>query len=96
MANPRHGVTRLGDAHHSASVSALPDNSCMRCKSCDSENVRKLIGEITLTSRALKNLVEPPVYVRSEVVACLDCGAAQFVIQEAELRLLGEVNGPER
>jgi hypothetical protein len=45
---------------------------------------------------SLKNLVEPPVYVRSEVVACLDCGAAQFVIQEGELRLLGEVNGPER
>ena len=36
----------------------------------------------------LKNLDNPHVYVSTELAVCLDCGAAQFDVQEAERRLL--------
>ena len=38
----------------------------------------------------LKNLDKSHVYVCAELAVCFDCGAAQFVIQDAELRLLCE------
>jgi hypothetical protein len=60
----------------------------MPCKSCGSENLHKLKGEIAVHFPGLKNLDKPPVYVRSEVVVCLTCATAQFVVPEAELHLV--------
>jgi hypothetical protein len=36
----------------------------------------------------LKNIDKPVVWVFSEIVVCLDCGAADFVVPEGELRQL--------
>ena len=36
----------------------------------------------------LKNIDKPAVLVFPELVVCLDCGATEFAIPEAELRLL--------
>jgi hypothetical protein len=60
----------------------------MPCQSCGSENLHTFGVEMAIHFPGLKNLDKPPVYVSSEVVVCLDCGAAQFAIQDAELRQL--------
>jgi len=64
----------------------------MACKSCGSENHHKFMGELVVHFPGLKNLDKPPVYVCSEVVVCLTCGAAQFAVSEAQLRLLHKGN----
>jgi hypothetical protein len=63
----------------------------MPCRSCGSENLHKFVGEIAIHSPR-KDIDKPHVYVRTEIVVCLNCGAAQFAIQEAELRLLQKSN----
>lgn len=62
----------------------------MPCRSCSSENLHKFTAEIALHFHGLKNLDKPHVYVSPELAVCLDCGVAQFAIQDAELRVLGE------
>jgi hypothetical protein len=60
----------------------------MPCKSCGSENLQKFRGEIAIHVPGLKGIDMPIVWVFPELVVCLDCGNAQFVVQEAELRVL--------
>jgi hypothetical protein len=60
----------------------------MRCASCGSENLQKLLGEIAIHFLGLKAIDKPIVWVRPELVVCLDCGIAQFAIPETELRML--------
>ena len=62
----------------------------MPCELCGSENLHKFGGETAIHFLGHKNLDKPHVYVCSETGVCLDCGAAQFAIQETELRLLKE------
>jgi len=38
----------------------------------------------------LKNIDKPVVWVFPELIVCLNCGIGQFVVPEAELRLLAE------
>lgn len=38
----------------------------------------------------LRNVDKPVAWVFPELVVCLDCGRAEFVVPEAELRLLVE------
>jgi hypothetical protein len=38
----------------------------------------------------LKNLDQPIVWVFPKIVVCLDCGTAEFVLSEAELRQLAK------
>ena len=58
----------------------------MPYESCGLENLHKFGGEIAIEPR--KNLDKPHIHVRTEIVVCLNCSAAQFAIQEAALRLL--------
>ena len=60
----------------------------MPCNSCGSEKLSEFIGEIAIHIPAPKNFAEPLVWVFPEVVVCLSCGAAQFIIPEAELRMI--------
>jgi len=62
----------------------------MRCKSCSSEDLGKFNGEMAIHLPGLKNIAEPAFWVFPEVVVCLGCGAAQFVIPECTLRMLGQ------
>jgi hypothetical protein len=62
----------------------------MSCKSCGSANQRKLSGEIAIRFPGLKNIDKPVVWVFPEIVVCLDCGTAEFVVPEPELRLLAK------
>lgn len=60
------------------------------CKSCGSTNQDKFVGEMDIHRPGLKNIHEPIAWVFPELVVCLDCGTAQFVVPEAELRLLAK------
>jgi hypothetical protein len=41
-------------------------------------------------SPGLKNIDKPIVWVFPEIVVCLDCGAAEFAVPEAQLRQLAK------
>jgi hypothetical protein len=45
---------------------------------------------MAIRSPGLKNIDKPTVWVFPELIVCLDCGMAEFVVPEAELRLLPE------
>ena len=62
----------------------------MPCKSCGSVNQRKFSAEMAIHFPGLKNIDKPVVWVFPEVVVCLDCGATEFVVPEAELRLIAK------
>ena len=66
----------------------------MSCKSCGSVNQRKFIGEIGIHLPGPKNIDKPVLWVFPEVVVCLDCGAAEFAVPEAELRQLAKGDAP--
>ena len=83
---PRHGLD--GDGLWQKGLKIILKT--MPCKSCGAENLYKFGGEMVIHFPGLQNLDKPHVYVSAEIVVCLTCGAAQFAIQEAELRLLQE------
>jgi len=62
----------------------------MPCKSCGSANQSKFTGELCIHFPGLKNIDKPVVWVFPELVVCLDCGAAEFAVPEAELQLLAK------
>jgi hypothetical protein len=60
------------------------------CKSCGSGNQGKFTAEMALHFPGLKNIDRPVVWVFPELTVCLDCGTAEFVVPEAELRQLAK------
>jgi hypothetical protein len=48
------------------------------------------IGEMGIRSPGLKGLDKPIVWVFPELIVCLDCGTAEFVVTETELRVLAK------
>ncbi len=57
----------------------------MPCKSCRSDNEKKFSAEMGIHFPGQKDIDNPVVWVFPEVVVCLDCGAAEFTVPEAEL-----------
>lgn len=74
-----HGEARLQDR-----LAGMP------CKSCGSANQRKFSAEMAIHFPKLKNIDNPAVWVFPKVVVCLNCGTAEFVIPETELRQLAK------
>lgn len=62
----------------------------MPCNSCGSVNLRKFSGEIAIHFPELKNIDKPVVWVFAELVVCMDCGTAEFIMSESELRQLAK------
>jgi hypothetical protein len=62
----------------------------MPCKSCGSVNQSKFTAEMGIHVRGLKNIDKPVVWLFPELVVCLDCGAAEFAVPEAELSQLAK------
>ena len=60
----------------------------MRCKNCNSDNIQKFDGELTMSVADVKGLNTPPVYVCESVLVCFECGSAQLVIPSKELQSL--------
>jgi hypothetical protein len=59
----------------------------MPCKSCGSVNQQKFSAEMGIH---FPNIDKPVVWLFPEVVVCLDCGTAEFVVPEEELRQLAK------
>jgi hypothetical protein len=62
----------------------------MSCKSCQSENHHNFNGEVAIHLPGLKGLNKPIVWVFPNLLVCLNCGFAEFLIPDSELRQLGE------
>ena len=62
----------------------------MPCTSCGSVNQKKFIGEMGIRSPGLNGLNKPIVFVFPQLVVCLACGTAEFVVTDAELRKLAK------
>ena len=59
------------------------------CRSCTSRRQMEFAGEICLHfPGGLESLNKPLVWAFPKVVVCLDCGAAQFSVSDAELQLI--------
>jgi hypothetical protein len=62
----------------------------MSCESCGSANLAKFIAEMGIRSPGLKNIDKAPVWAFPELFVCLNCGTAEFVVPESELRQLAK------
>jgi len=60
----------------------------LACKRCGSMAQQLLDGELTASFPDFKRSKLPPVYVRSQLLVCLDCGFAELIIPGAELETL--------
>jgi hypothetical protein len=60
----------------------------MACKSCRSENLRNLYGELAIHFPGVKGLTKPIIWVFPKLMVCLDCGATELTIPEPELQRL--------
>ena len=67
-------------------MSAIP--SGITCKSCGSNNQSNFTSEIGIHFPGLKGVDKPVGWVFPKIVVCLECGTAEFVVPEAELRQL--------
>ena len=62
----------------------------MACRSCRSKRQTEFGADINIHLSASKGMDEPAVLVFPRFVVCLDCGLAEFTLDETELRLLLE------
>jgi hypothetical protein len=60
----------------------------MSCTCCQSKNQNTFPCEINIHFPRPNKLTKPSVWAFPEIVICLDCGFAEFRIEERELRLL--------
>ena len=66
----------------------MPTESSPRCKACASENLKTFSGEVALHFFGVEGLNRPIVWVFPKVRVCLDCGFAEFIVPERELKVL--------
>jgi hypothetical protein len=64
----------------------------MHCGSCGSINTDTFSAETGIRRPGLKNVDKSTVFVFSELIVCLDCGRAEFVLPKAELHRLPKRN----
>jgi hypothetical protein len=60
----------------------------MACTSCGSEKQTKLGAEMNIHFPGREGLDKPTVWAFPKLVVCLDCGSAQFTLQDTELVLI--------
>ncbi len=57
----------------------------MACKSCSSENQRKVRSEMIVHFSGLKNLEQPPILVSPALLVCIDCGFTELDLPKTTL-----------
>ena len=62
----------------------------MTCKLCGSDKQKRLTAEVAIHFPGLEGLDKPIVWTFSELFVCLNCGKAEFVVSDNELRTLRE------
>jgi hypothetical protein len=61
----------------------------MSCN-CHSQNQHNFNGEIAIHFPGLKGMNKAIVWMFPKLMVCLNCGRAEFVVSEADLRVLRE------
>jgi len=60
------------------------------CNSCGPANQEKFESEVSIHFSRLKDINKRPVVVFAELLVCMNCGKAEFILQENQLaRLAG-------
>jgi hypothetical protein len=54
----------------------------MFCSSCGSTNIDTFSAETGIRHSGLKNIDKQAVFVFSQLIVCLDCGRAEFVVPQ--------------
>lgn len=62
------------------------------CKSCSSESQKSLGGEVALHFHGLDGLNKPIVWMFPEILVCLDCGFAEFVVPDEQRHTLQDAD----
>ena len=62
----------------------------MSCQLCHSEEVREYTAEVNIHFPGMKGASIPTVWLFPKLLVCLDCGAAQFTIPDAERKTLAD------
>jgi hypothetical protein len=62
------------------------------CKTCGSDKQSKFTAEVAIHFPGLSGLEEPIVWVFPALSVCLNCGKAEFLVPETELRVLEKGN----
>lgn len=62
----------------------------MACKACGSDKRTKFIAEIAVHFSGSRNLDKPHIWIFPELLVCLNCGNAEFVVPESQLRALAK------
>jgi hypothetical protein len=57
----------------------------MKCAKCSSNDLAEFSTEMMIHCIGIENVNFPGVLIFPRVLACLECGASQFVIPQAEL-----------
>ncbi|HTS09564.1 MAG TPA: hypothetical protein VMP68_28625 [Candidatus Eisenbacteria bacterium] len=63
-------------------------NSQRTCRSCSSEERQSFGGEVALHFHGLDGLNKPIVWVFPEILVCLNCGFAEFIVPDEQKKLL--------
>jgi hypothetical protein len=62
----------------------------MSCQWCGSNNQSRFAAEVAIHFPGLESLNKPIVWVFPQLFLCLNCGKAEFVIPDNELRMLAK------
>lgn len=66
--------------------------SCESCPFCQSGNQREFTAEVNIHFPGMDGLTKPTVLLFPRLSVCLDCGITQFLIPDAERKLLAADN----
>jgi hypothetical protein len=64
----------------------------MACKSCGSVNQGEFSSEVDIHFSELRNVKKSPLLVYPELLLCLDCGNAEFMVPKDQLALLSKTD----
>lgn len=64
------------------------------CKSCGSKNLNRFTAEIAIHFPGPDNIDRPAIFVFPQLLVCMVCGVAQFIVPEDELHLLAKGRAP--
>jgi len=73
-----------------------PKETQVQCRTCGSDKQAKFTAEIALHFPGPANLDKPHLLVFPQILVCLNCGSAEFIVPESQLQILANEMMPSR
>jgi len=73
-----------------------PKEAQVPCRACGSDKQAEFTGEIALHFPGTANLDKPHLLVFPQILVCLNCGSAEFIVPESQLQILAIEMMPSR